>query len=67
MVDNVELRCRAHNQYEGHEAFGGGMLTRRQLPTTEDDANLVISTGVGVHSTRSATIGSMAAARRAGR
>lgn len=31
-VSNIELRCRAHNQYEGDVVFGGGMVTRERSP-----------------------------------
>jgi hypothetical protein len=36
---NIQLRCRAHNQYEADVAFGGAMITRERPPIYELDRN----------------------------
>ena len=34
-VSNIQLRCRAHNQYEADVAFGGASVTRERSPIYE--------------------------------
>ena len=38
-VSNIELRCRAHNQYESDVAFGGAMVTRERPPMYGPDSD----------------------------
>ena len=44
-VENIQLRCRAHNQYEAQESFGPrGLFGREARQSYSADGNLAVST-----------------------